>query len=84
MSTADPAYVKARDRAEAVRNGRAAATVLAIDLSRTTEAIHRDLRARWPRVIDLWWELDEGDAGDEKSGFVFDGNKILARLVHCN
>jgi len=70
-------YKKARDRTEAVRDGLAQAPELAIDLQRPTDAIHRDLRTKWPTVIDLWWELDE----DDRTGFVYSGNKILAKLV---
>ena len=50
---------------------------LVIDLRRHDDVIHHELRARWPRVIDLWWEL----ATDERTGFVYNGVRVLAKLV---
>jgi hypothetical protein len=50
-----------------------------MDLSRPTEDIHGDLRARWPRDPYLWWELEP----DEQTGWVYShGNRVLAKLVH--
>jgi hypothetical protein len=61
------------------RDPRARAPDLAVDLTRPDDAIHRDLRDRWPREVNLWWELDP----DERSGWVYgDRMRILARLVH--
>jgi hypothetical protein len=63
-----------------IRDARANAPVVVMDLSRPTEDIHADLRARYPRVVGLWWELDEGD----KTGWVYAGdNRILAKLEHA-
>jgi hypothetical protein len=64
---------------ENVRDSRASAPEIAMDLSRPTGKIHFDLRQRWPRMVGMWWELESG----EKSGWVYDGNdRILAKLVH--
>jgi hypothetical protein len=59
------------------RNPRSDAPVIGMDLRRPDEEIHRDLRVRWPSVIDLWWELEE----DERSGWVWSHNRVLAKLV---
>jgi hypothetical protein len=61
------------------RNPRSGAEHLAIDMSKTDVEIQRKLRARWPRVVDLWWELEP----DEKSGWVYNGARVLAKLIHC-
>lgn len=51
-----------------------------MDLSRPTDDIHRDLRARYPREPGMWWELDEGD----RTGWVYGGDsRVLARLEHA-
>ena len=60
-----------------VRDLRSTAPELALDLSRPTIVIDRDLRARWP-ADEIWWELEL----DERSGYVYCGTRILARLVH--
>jgi len=66
-------------RSEDVRDPRSDAPELALDLSRPDAAIHRDLRARWPRDPGMWWELEP----DSKSGWVYSAsNRILAKLVH--
>jgi hypothetical protein len=60
------------------RDPRAGAPVIGMDLTRSGAEIHSDLRARFPRVIGLWWELEE----DERSGWVYDGSShVRARLV---
>ena len=61
-----------------VRNARENMPVVVMDLTRQDEAIQRDLRARYPRVIDLWWELED----DEQSGCVYSHSRVLARLQH--
>lgn len=61
------------------RNPRSKAEHLAIDMTKTDAQIQRELRARWPRVVDLWWELEP----DAKSGWVYSGARVLAKLVHC-
>ena len=62
------------------RNPRSEAPIVTMDLSRPTDDIHADLRARWPRQTGLWWELDEGEA----AGWVYGGDdRVLARLQHA-
>jgi len=63
---------------EYARNGRNTAPDLVMDLSKSDQEIHRELRAKWPLVIDLWWELEM----DERSGWVYNRNRCLVRLVH--
>jgi hypothetical protein len=61
-----------------VRDPRAAAPVIAMDLTRPDSVIHADLRDRWPRDPGMWWELET----DEKSGWVYNASgRILAKLV---
>lgn len=60
------------------KNDRDSAPVIVMDLSRPTAAIHADLRARWPRVVDLWWELET----NEQTGWVWDSTRVLAKLQH--
>ena len=63
----------------APRDSRAVAPVVAMDLSRSTDEIHRDLRTRFPTHPTLWWELEE----NERSGWVYKSNSsILCKLVH--
>jgi hypothetical protein len=59
--------------------GTTATPVIVMDLSRSTEVIHADLRARWPHVVNLHWELSE----NEKTGEVWDGAHVLAKLQHA-
>lgn len=60
------------------RDPRWDAPVVGLDLRRSIEAIHADLRARYPRVVGLWWELEP----DEKSGWVYTGSShIVCKLV---
>jgi hypothetical protein len=67
-----------RTQDEPIRNERAAAPVIGMDLRRKDHEIHRDLRTRWPREPAMWWELET----DEKSGWVYNGKgNILAKLV---
>jgi hypothetical protein len=62
-----------------VRDSRDGAPIVTMDLSRSINAIHADLRKRWPDVTGLWWELDEGN----KTGWAYRGDdKILAKLLH--
>lgn len=60
------------------RNPRSEAEHMSIDMTKTDIEIQRALRARWPRVVDLWWELET----DQKSGWVYSGARVLAKLVH--
>ncbi|HTP97953.1 MAG TPA: hypothetical protein VMN56_01425 [Casimicrobiaceae bacterium] len=61
------------------RDPRDEAPVIGMDLHRSTEAIHADLRERFPRVAGLWWELEE----DERGGWVYNGsNYVLAKMAH--
>lgn len=60
------------------RNPRSAAEHMSIDMTKTNIEIQRTLRAKWPRVIDLWWELE----ADEKSGWVYSGARVFAKLIH--
>jgi hypothetical protein len=62
-----------------VRDARDDAPIIALDFLRSDALIHRDLRKRFPRVIGLWWELDESN----KTGWAYSGsNRILAKLIH--
>ena len=60
------------------RNPRSEAEHMSIDMTKPDIEIQRALRARWPRVINLWWELEP----DEKSGWVYSGAQVLAKLIH--
>jgi len=61
------------------RDPREDAPVVGMDLSRSTEDIHRDLRKRYPQYPFLWWELET----DEKSGWVYQARtKIVCKIVH--
>jgi hypothetical protein len=59
-----------------VRDARSSAPVVVLDLSRPTDAIDADLRARWPHATGLTWELET----DERSGWAYSGVSILAKL----
>jgi hypothetical protein len=62
------------------RDPRSDAPVIVMDLSRNDDAIHRDLRARWPQDPFMWWELDPS----EQTGWVYSrSNRILARIVQA-
>ena len=64
----------------APRDPRGDAPVIGLDLSRSTRAIDRELRALYPHVAGFWWELDEGD----RSGWVYrPDSRLVARLVHA-
>jgi hypothetical protein len=52
---------------------------ITMDLTRSTQMIQVDLCARWPFIVNLWWELDEG----EQTGTVWDSNRVLAKLLHA-
>ena len=52
--------------------------VLALDLSREETSIYRDLRLRYPAVIDLHFDLD----GPTGPGWAYCGKHRIARLEH--
>lgn len=68
-------HAKAR---AAARNPKSTAPTITLDLSREHHEVDRDLVGRFPKAVNLWWELEP----DQVSGFVYAGNKVLAKLAH--
>ena len=69
-----------RREGEPSRDARSRAPVLALNLRRPTEEIYRDLCAKWPNVVGLWWELDDNN----HTGWARCSTEILAKLVHLS
>lgn len=62
------------------RNARAQAPTVALDTTNKDETLQRQIRALYPRVIDLHWELEDGD----KTGWIYSGSRVLAKIVHIS